>query len=142
MMVTDRDGCPFCDPAVWKRESHGLENEHCVFLYQPSEILPGGGLIVPRAHRVTVFDLTPAEWTATYDLMQRVKAVLDEAMRPHGYTVGWNNGAVAGQTVFHAHLHLIPRFADEPLAGHGIRSWLKQPVNRRLKPGLLPPGWC
>ncbi|MGO4194326.1 hypothetical protein AB4Z13_03050 [Rhizobium sp. YAF28] len=40
-------------------------------------------------------------------------------------------GEVAGQTVQHAHLHVIGRFADEPLAGHGIRHHLKQANNRR-----------
>ena len=45
--------------------------------------------------------------------------------------MGWNCGAVAGQTVFHAHLHVIPRYAGEPYAGKGIRHWLKQEANRR-----------
>lgn len=54
-----------------------------------------------------------------------------ERYQPDGYNVGWNSGAVAGQEVFHAHLHVIPRFADEPLAGRGIRYALKQPTNRR-----------
>lgn len=57
--------------------------------------LPGSGLIVPRTHKETVFDLSPEEWSDTYDL------------------------------------HVIPRFSDEPLAGKGIRHWLKQPENMR-----------
>ena len=57
--------------------------------------------------------------------------MLDEQYGPAGYNVGWNNGAVAGQSVFHAHMHVIPRFADEPFAGRGIRYWLKQEDNRR-----------
>lgn len=97
-------------------------------------MLPGSGLIVPKAHRETVFDLTPEEWRDTNDLLQRVKALLDAEYAPDGYNVGWNAGAAAGQHVFHAHLHVIPRFADEPLAGKGIRHWLKQPENRRPRP--------
>ena len=45
-------------------------------------------------------------------------------------TSGWNSGAVAGQQVFHAHLHVIPGFAQEPLAGLGIRAHLKADANR------------
>jgi diadenosine tetraphosphate (Ap4A) HIT family hydrolase len=88
-------------------------------------------MIVPRAHRETVFDLTPEEWAESYELLQRARAMLDRQCQPDGYNVGWNSGAVGGQEVFHAHLHVIPRFADEPLAGRGIRYAIKQPENRR-----------
>jgi len=41
---------------------------------------------------------------------------------PDGFTLGWNVGAVAGQHVFHVHLHVVARFADESNAGRGIRA--------------------
>ena len=124
-------GCPFCNLDDNGRQGVVLENEHCLFLQEPQEVLVGSGLIVPRAHRETVFDLSPEEWAATFDLLQEAKALLDAEHAPQGYNLGWNSGVVAGQEVFHAHLHVIPRFADEPLAGRGIRHWLKQPENRR-----------
>jgi histidine triad (HIT) family protein len=55
---------------------------------------------------------------------------MDERYHPDGYNVGWNCGAVGGQIAMHAHLHVIPRFRQEPYAGRGIRYWLKQPENR------------
>ena len=55
-----------------------LENEHCLFLKREEPVLVGSGMIVTRQHRETVFDLTPAEWEATYELLQRVKTMLDE----------------------------------------------------------------
>jgi diadenosine tetraphosphate (Ap4A) HIT family hydrolase len=122
--------CPFCAPAL-EGETIVLTNDQCLFLQAPEPVLIGSGIIVPRQHRVTVFDLTPQEWQATYDLLQQVKALLDERYQPEGYNVGWNCGAVSGQLVFHAHLHVIPRYADEPYAGKGIRHWLKQDANRR-----------
>lgn len=126
--------CVLCDPASLAEQRVVLENDHCLFLQMDQSVLVGSGLIVPKAHRETVFDLTPLEWEATYSLLQEAKALLDATLQPQGYNVGWNCGAVGGQTILHAHLHLIPRFADEPLAGKGIRHWLKQPENRR--PGL------
>lgn len=126
--------CPFCRLELIPRQRVVLANETCMFLQIPQEVLPGSGLIVPKAHRETVFDLTPEEWRDTNDLLQRVKALLDAEYAPDGYNVGWNAGAAAGQHVFHAHLQVIPRFADEPLAGKGIRHWLKQPENRRPRP--------
>ena len=103
----------------------------CLFLQGPEPVLVGSGLIVPRRHRRTVFDLGLEEWQGTYELLQRAKSFLDREYRPDGYNVGWNCGEAAGQEVFHAHLHVIPRYMDEPLAGKGIRYWLKQEANRR-----------
>ena len=123
--------CPFCQLDLIAEQRVVLENDLCLFLQTPHEILIGSGIIIPRAHRETVFDLSAAEWAATFSLLQEAKALLDARYAPQGYNVGWNNGRVAGQEVFHVHLHVIPRYADEPLAGKGIRYWLKQPANRR-----------
>jgi histidine triad (HIT) family protein len=91
--------------------------------------LKHSGIIIPVAHRETVFDLTEAEVAATFRLLRRVKAWMDAERSPDGYNVGWNCGRVGGQEVFHAHLHVIPRFRQEPLAGQGIRSHLKSEAN-------------
>ena len=123
--------CPFCNLELNTEQTILLENEHCLFTQIPQKVLAGSGLIVPREHRETVFDLTPDEWQATYDLLHQVKALLDKQYHPDGYNVGWNVRAIGGQEIFHAHLHIIPRFADEPLAGKGIRYWLKQDNNLR-----------
>lgn len=126
--MTSERTCPFCHPVP---SDIAAGNELCLFLQSPQYILPGSGIIIPRAHRETVFDLTREEWDATQRLLAEVKALLDACHAPQGYNVGWNVGSVGGQEIFHAHLHVIPRFADEPLAGKGIRYWLKQPNNRR-----------
>jgi diadenosine tetraphosphate (Ap4A) HIT family hydrolase len=123
--------CPFCHLEDDGRHVVVLQNEHCLFTQEPQEVLVGSGLILPRAHRETIFDLTEAEWAATFSLLKEAKALLDAEYAPDGYNLGWNSGAVAGQEIFHAHLHVIPRYADEPLAGRGIRYWLKQPENKR-----------
>lgn len=122
--------CPFCPPQV-EDQPVPLANESSLFIDLKHPVLQGSGVIVPRAHRPSVFDLTPEEITAAFSLLAEVKAFLDAEHNPQGYNVGWNCGAVAGQTVFHAHLHVIPRYAAEPHAGKGIRYWLKQESNRR-----------
>ena len=124
--------CPFCPPILDTAEVI-LENTRCLFLQQPEPVLVGSGLIIPKQHRETVFDLTAEEWQDTFTLLLRVKALLDEQYAPDGNNIGWNCGQVGGQQVFHAHLHVIPRHKDEPLAGKGFRYWLKQDDNKRIK---------
>ena len=125
--------CPYCNPQKDPEQRIVFENEYCLYLQHPKHqtILEGSGLIVPRAHRQTVFDLTQEEWNATYELMQQVKTYADEKYSPDGYTLGWNVGDASNQSILHAHFHILPRFIDEPYAGKGIRAWFKSEENRR-----------
>lgn len=123
--------CPFCNLEIVEQQEVVVKNEHCMFLQTPQEVLIGSGLIILINHRETVFDLSKDEWTATYALLQEVKTILDETYSPDGYNIGWNAGTVGGQHIMHSHLHVIPRFKDEPFAGKGIRHWLKHVENKR-----------
>jgi len=109
-----------------------FRNDRVIFAQNEKEqgALRGSGVIIPVRHAETVFDLTPVEIDATFALLKLVKAWMDEEYHPDGYNVGWNCGAVGGQIAMHAHMHVIPRFRQEPYAGRGIRYWLKQPANR------------
>ncbi|UCZ53985.1 HIT family protein [Bacillus shivajii] len=124
--------CSLCHFYEYTGQKVVYENEYCLFLQMPQEVLIGSGLIIPKEHRQTVFDLTGAEWKATYDLLREVKRKLDEEYHPDGYNVGWNCEEVGGQSIPHAHMHVIPRYKDEPYAGKGIRYWLKSRENTRI----------
>lgn len=122
--------CPYCvleesDPKIAFGDElvRFLQDSH----YQGA--LKHSGIIIPVAHRETVFDLTEPELVATFRMLHKVKAWMDAEFSPDGYNVGWNVGRVGGQEVFHAHLHVIPRFRQEPLAGKGIRAHLKSEAN-------------
>jgi histidine triad (HIT) family protein len=123
-------GCPFCLDNGLIDDAPLFANNSCYFLASIDPVLPDAGMIIPFQHRAAPFDLTADEWLDVHDLLQRAKLHLAPA-KPDGFTVGWNIGAAAGQEVMHAHLHVIARFADEPLAGQGLRHHLKQPANQR-----------
>ncbi|MEM1022494.1 MAG: HIT domain-containing protein [Myxococcota bacterium] len=122
--------CPFCNV---DSSTVTLWNEHCLFIQDPAhqQVLKHSGIIIPKAHRETVFDLSPEEIANTFELLAEARAYLDRACQPDGFTIGWSCFPVGGQTIMHAHLHVIPRFADEPYAGRGLRWWLKQSSNLR-----------
>ena len=123
--------CLFCN--IHDDPDHTVVFQNELVLFTHSERHQGSlkhsGVIVPVIHRETVFDLTPEEVEATFRLLHEVKGYMDREYRPDGYNVGWNCGKVGGQQVFHAHLHVIPRFKEEPLAGAGIRTYLKSDAN-------------
>ena len=81
---------------------------------------PGHTLIVPRRHIVSLFEATAEERAALFDLLDEARRKLLGERSPDGFNVGINDGAAAGQTVFHLHIHLIPRYVgdcDDPRGG-------------------------
>ena len=83
---------------------------------------------------LVAFRLHAEEWAATHELLLKAKAAQDERLAPDGYTLIWNCFSEVGQPPNHAHLHVIPRFDDEPFADRGGRSAIKVPENRRPEP--------
>ena len=75
----------------------------------------GHSLIVPRRHAGSFGEVSLDEQGAMLAMLQRVRAMLDAELRPDGYNIGINDGAAAGQTVMHVHMHVIPRYrGDRP----------------------------
>jgi diadenosine tetraphosphate (Ap4A) HIT family hydrolase len=128
-----QENCPYCNVNADEEQQITLENETCYFIQKESEqqVLQGSGLIIPKLHKQNVFELSEQEWNDSRELLLGAKRILDDKYAPDGYSVGWNTGRAGGQSIFHAHLHVIPRFNDEPLAGKGIRYWIKQKENMR-----------
>jgi histidine triad (HIT) family protein len=79
----------------------------------------GHVLVVPKADARTLLDADPEVLRELIVRVQRVARAVREALRPDGLTVMQFNGAAGGQTVFHLHFHVIPRWEGEPLGRHG-----------------------
>ena len=121
------EACPFCPPLI---DSHVIfANESCVAIWTRETPL-GSAMVLPKVHRRTVFDLTPQEFDGTRRLLADLREFLIAQHGPDGFNVGWNVEPVGGQSVMHAHCHILPRYHDEPYAGRGLRAWLKDPANR------------
>lgn len=88
-------------------------------LWDGFPISPGHALLVTCRHVTDWFDASGAEHAALAEGIGRARALLEEDARqegrpvPDGYNVGFNAGAAAGQTVFHLHVHLIPRYTGD-----------------------------
>jgi diadenosine tetraphosphate (Ap4A) HIT family hydrolase len=74
---------------------------------------PGHVIVIPKRLVSTWWEATREEQVAILDLLDVVKRQLDESHRPDGYNIGVNAGEAAGQTVFHLHVHLIPRYRGD-----------------------------
>ena len=79
----------------------------------------GHVLVVPREASRNLLGVAPKSIGRLFGTVQRVAVAVEAALKPDGITVTQFNGAPAGQTVFHTHVHIIPRYSDVALAGHG-----------------------
>lgn len=112
--------CPFCSPPPTRVL---LETPEVLALWDAYPVSPGHALIVPRRHVATWFDATDAERVALAAATELVKAEIEKHHRPDGYNIGINVGEAAGQTVFHLHVHVIPRYrGDVPEPRGGVRG--------------------
>ena len=78
----------------------------------------GHCLVIPRGPSVNLLHVKPKDIGRLYGTVQRVAQAVEKALKPDGIIVTQFNGAPAGQTVFHTHVHIIPRYDGEPLGEH------------------------
>jgi histidine triad (HIT) family protein len=81
----------------------------------------GHTLIVPKEHHRNLLDLTPELLAKVGPIIQKMALAVKAGTGAEGINIGWNNEAAAGQLVFHAHLHIMPRFG-----GDGYVHWQGQ----------------
>lgn len=102
--------CVFCQKT---EADYIVENELAASFLDFYPVSKGHTLIIPKRHVRQIWDVTTEERKAIWDLIEQNKAILDEKYHPDGYNVTINSGAAAGQSVFHCHIHLIPRYWSE-----------------------------
>jgi ATP adenylyltransferase len=99
--------CKFCDLSL---QAVIETDEHAASFLDAYPVTEFHTLFVPRRHVLTYFDLTDEERASIHKLLMiQRKRILDQDPNIKGFNIGWNCGKEAGQTVFHAHCHLIPR---------------------------------
>ena len=113
--------CPFCS---LPRDRIVFESQLALAIRDKFPVSPGHTLIVPRRHVASLFDTTPEEQAALLKLLRIARIDLDHVHHPAAYNVGVNDGAAAGQTVMHLHVHLIPRYPGDREDPRGGVRWV------------------
>lgn len=111
--------CPFCalpPERIVQRNASGM------LVRDGFPVSLGHSLVIPHRHVGSFFELIEAERSDLLSLLDQAKQDLDALHQPDGYNIGINDGAAAGQTVPHLHIHLIPRYhGDLPDPRGGVR---------------------
>jgi diadenosine tetraphosphate (Ap4A) HIT family hydrolase len=87
-------------------------------------ISPGHTLIIPKRHIDSFFRIDPEERESLILLLEQAKNLLTKDLSPDGFNIGINDGAAAGQTIPHLHIHLIPRYQGDQSDPRGGVRWI------------------
>lgn len=112
--------CPFCQ---LDQNRTFFSAELVKGIWDSFPLNPGHALIIPHRHIARWFDATADEQTALASAIDRTRIAIEKQYSPQGYNIGFNDQEVAGQTVPHLHIHVIPRYeGDVPDPRGGIRN--------------------
>lgn len=113
--------CPFCTLPVSRIVE---ENELAVLILDGFPVSTGHSLVIPKRHVGSFFEITYIERAALFKLLDRAQELVSEQHQPDGFNIGINDGAAAGQTVPHLHIHLIPRYDGDLVDPRGGVRWV------------------
>lgn len=113
--------CPFCDVESGRIVA---ENSLAVAVRDNYPVSEGHTLVVPREHKARLFDLPKQTQAAIWQLVGDVCSELQYELVPAGFNIGLNDGAAAGQTVDHVHVHVIPRYKNDVKDPRGGIRWV------------------
>jgi histidine triad (HIT) family protein len=106
------------------------EDEHTLAFMDLGQVNPGHVLVAVKAHAENLYALNDAQTGAVLRTAARVARAIRDAFSPQGLSVYQANGKVAGQTVFHYHVHLVPRHEGDGMA----LTWpVKNPPREKLE---------
>jgi diadenosine tetraphosphate (Ap4A) HIT family hydrolase len=130
--ATAPQGCRFCSIPADKVVA---ANALAFAIRDVFPVTPLHTLVIPQRHVADLFGLTLKEREACSELIQRLRDdILQRDPHVEGFNIGTNAGEVAGQTIFHCHLHLIPRRrGDVPDPRGGVRMVIPHKANQMLE---------
>ncbi|MBI4068373.1 HIT family protein [Candidatus Kaiserbacteria bacterium] len=123
--------CLFCKIVAGTIPSHKIyEGEHTYAFLDIRPVHIGHTLVVPKNHTEDIFSIEAADWRAVNEVVRKLAPIIKEATGADGVNIIMNNKKSAGQLVDHAHVHIVPRFADDGMKGLPQRDETPQALSK------------
>src|SRR4051812_42248982 len=115
-MAAEHEGCIFCMVLRGEIPSERIyEDEHAVAVMDINPWTRGHAVVIPRRHATDLFEIEERELSHVIVAAKHVAAKMRDTLGCDGINLLQSNGRAAWQTIFHLHVHVIPRYADDPL---------------------------
>ena len=110
-MVSD---CIFCKIVAGEiPASKVYEDDHFLAFLDISQVTPGHTLVIPKKHARNLLEMTPDETADLFNVVSTVTKKVENATQPQGMNIISNMEEIAGQSVFHTHVHILPRYSQD-----------------------------
>ena len=110
-MVSD---CIFCKIVAGEiPASKVYEDDHFLAFLDISQVTPGHTLVIPKKHARNLLEMTPDETADLFNVVSKVTKKVESATQPQGMNIISNMEEIAGQSVFHTHVHILPRYSQD-----------------------------
>ena len=110
-MVSD---CIFCKIVAGEIPSSKVyEDDHFLAFLDISQVTPGHTLVIPKKHARNLLEMTPDETADLFNVVSTVTKKVESATQPQGMNIISNMEEIAGQSVFHTHVHILPRYSQD-----------------------------
>ena len=113
--------CPFCNISA---DRVIAEDRNIIAIADEFPVANGHTLVIPKEHVRSVFQLDTNESANLWKFVVKVRQLLADRFKPDGFNIGINDGDAAGQTVSHAHIHIIPRYKGDVEDPRGGLRWI------------------
>ncbi|PWA11801.1 HIT family protein [Pueribacillus theae] len=112
--MVHNENCIFCKIIAGEIPSAKVyENEHVLAFLDISQVTEGHTLVIPKNHEENVYELSEESAKHVFQAVPKIANAIKEKFNPIGMNLLQNNGEAAGQTVFHYHVHLLPRYGKD-----------------------------
>lgn len=135
------EDCVFCRIVTGDQDAHRVyEDDETLAFLDVNAAVEGHTLIIPKVHRRGLTNLDEETVAALFEATRTVATAIENALSSDGYSLFHSSGAAAGQDVFHAHVHLFPRFEDDNISFAPPRRRLSETegeqIAARIRSGL------
>ncbi len=127
------DDCIFCK--ILKKEIPSMriyENEGAIAMLDVKPLAPGHSIVIPKTHVALIEEMSEKDLASVFlavkDVLNQIK---NSDIKPHGFTIGINDGKAAHQFVPHVHIHILPRFEKD--GGGSVHTIVSNPPSMELK---------
>lgn len=125
--------CIFCQIASGEIPSPKIYEDEDTFVFLDARpVNPGHTLVIPKRHSTDIFEIDESNWIAVTKTTRKIAEVINTALHPVGININMNNKPGAGQVVFHAHVHVIPRFEHD-----NLQHWPGNVIEKHVEDEIL-----
>lgn len=105
--------CPFCNKINLKKHEIIYEDSSNLAFFSSQPVTLGHTLVIPKQHVKSMLALNDKEIDKLFEVVKKIAKTIHKVLKPAGIDVGTNYGRIAGQSVDHLHVHVIPRYKGD-----------------------------